>query len=497
MQSLLDILDLVERHSSKPESQKAVSNTENARETIALVVQDTNRLTVDGLLTQEAMTPGNEPAMPLAVENKETQEERDKEQIQGTSSLSMSVFNLSNSIVGSGILGLSYALANTGIVLFLFLFIVITGVTKYSINLLLRCSEKTGCLNFENMGEKVYGTKGKYVIFGTTFIQNMGAILLYLFIIKNELPGVIKVFMGKEDKFLAWYVDDRVLIILVTAIIIFPLCLMKNLEFLGYTSGFSLFCMIFFLIVIIQKKFELSCSVSYTKTLSNETEEMCTARYIVLNFESVYALPTIAFAYVCHQAILPIYRDLKNRSLEKMKIVTNISLLSMCVLYLMTAFFGYLTFYGEVQPSLLHTYSSESIIIVIVRLSVMTSITFTVPVLFLTSRESLAELLRKSHFNTGERTVIAMILLSIEVFIVIFIPTMKDVFGVLGTTTSTTLIFIIPTTLFLKVTSSDSEKKSERLWAFSFLALGLMFSAVSIPLVVYDWATSSSTSETN
>ncbi|XP_015743920.1 sodium-coupled neutral amino acid transporter 1-like, partial [Python bivittatus] len=36
----------------------------------------------------------------------------------GTTSLGMSVFNLSNAIMGSGILGLAFALANTGIVLF-------------------------------------------------------------------------------------------------------------------------------------------------------------------------------------------------------------------------------------------------------------------------------------------------------------------------------------------------------------------------------------------
>ncbi|KAB0366742.1 hypothetical protein FD754_010898, partial [Muntiacus muntjak] len=38
--------------------------------------------------------------------------------IPGTTSLGMSVFNLSNAIMGSGILGLAFALANTGILLF-------------------------------------------------------------------------------------------------------------------------------------------------------------------------------------------------------------------------------------------------------------------------------------------------------------------------------------------------------------------------------------------
>lgn len=38
---------------------------------------------------------------------------------EGKTSFGMSVFNLSNAIMGSGILGLAYAMANTGIILFL------------------------------------------------------------------------------------------------------------------------------------------------------------------------------------------------------------------------------------------------------------------------------------------------------------------------------------------------------------------------------------------
>lgn len=41
----------------------------------------------------------------------------------GHASFGMSVFNLSNAIMGSGILGLSFAMANTGIILFVWVFV--------------------------------------------------------------------------------------------------------------------------------------------------------------------------------------------------------------------------------------------------------------------------------------------------------------------------------------------------------------------------------------
>jgi len=54
------------------------------------------------------------------------------------------------------------------------------------------------------------------------------------------------------------------------------------------------------------------------------------------------------------------------------------------------------------------------------------------------------------------------------------------------------LIFILPSSLYLKITSQDGDKGTQRIWAALFLVLGVLFSLVSIPLVIYDWACSSS-----
>lgn len=44
-------------------------------------------------------------------------------QFEGKTSFGMSVFNLSNAIMGSGILGLAFAMSNTGIILFLWVYV--------------------------------------------------------------------------------------------------------------------------------------------------------------------------------------------------------------------------------------------------------------------------------------------------------------------------------------------------------------------------------------
>ncbi|XP_051045700.1 sodium-coupled neutral amino acid symporter 1 [Phodopus roborovskii] len=432
-----------------------------------------------------------------SLTNSHLEKRKCDEYIPGTTSLSMSVFNLSNAIMGSGILGLAFALANTGILLFLILLTSVTLLSIYSINLLLICSKETGCMVYEKLGEQVFGTTGKLVIFGATSLQNTGAMLSYLFIVKNELPSAIKFLMGKEEAFSAWYVDGRVLVVLVTFCIILPLCLLKNLGYLGYTSGFSLSCMVFFLIVVIYKKFQISCmSIEQNSTISANVTDMCTPKFVTFNSKTVYALPTIAFAFVCHPSVLPIYSELKDRSQKKMQMVSNISFFAMFVMYFLTAIFGYLTFYEKVQSDLLHKYQSENdILILTVQLAVIMAVILTVPVLFFTVRSSLFELAKKTKFHLCRHVLVTIILLVIINLLVIFIPSMKDIFGVVGVTSANMLIFILPSSLYLKITNQDGDKGTQRIWAALFLALGVLFSLISIPLVIYDWACSSSSDE--
>ncbi|KAK2101694.1 hypothetical protein P7K49_019360, partial [Saguinus oedipus] len=197
---------------------------------------------------------------------------------------------------------------------------------------------------------------------------------------------------------------------------------------------------------------------------------MCTPKYVTFNSKTVYALPTIAFAFVCHPSVLPIYSELKDRSQKKMQMVSNISFFAMFVMYFLTAVFGYLTFYASasaawplevdltreefktssnvacrhlpppvpqqvcgnnVQSDLLHKYQSkDDILILTVRLAVIVAVILTVPVLFFTVRSSLFELAKKTKFNLCRHIVVTCILLVIINLLVIFIPSMKDIFGV-------------------------------------------------------------------
>ncbi|XP_045718283.1 sodium-coupled neutral amino acid transporter 3 isoform X2 [Mirounga angustirostris] len=426
---------------------------------------------------------------------------------EGKTSFGMSVFNLSNAIMGSGILGLAYAMANTGIILFLFLLTAVALLSSYSIHLLLKSSGIVGIRAYEQLGYRAFGTPGKLAAALAITLQNIGAMSSYLYIIKSELPLVIQTFLNLEEQTSDWYMNGNYLVILVSVTVILPLALMRQLGYLGYSSGFSLSCMVFFLIAVIYKKFHVPCPlpvnfanitgnfslVEVTKEeaqlrVETETTALCTPSYFTLNSQvptgqgggggpresgggcpdvvpvspqTAYTIPIMAFAFVCHPEVLPIYTELKDPSKRKMQHISNLSISVMYVMYFLAALFGYLTFYDGVESELLHTYSKVDpfdVLILCVRVAVLTAVTLTVPIVLFPVRRAIQQMLFKNQeFSWLRHTLIAIGLLTCINLLVIFAPNILGIFGVIGATSAPCLIFIFPAIFYFRIIPTERE----------------------------------------
>ncbi|KAM9671793.1 sodium-coupled neutral amino acid symporter 2 isoform 1-T2 [Trichechus inunguis] len=428
----------------------------------------------------------------------------------GTTSFGMSVFNLSNAIVGSGILGLSYAMANTGIALFIILLTFVSIVSLYSVHLLLKTANEGGSLLYEQLGHKAFGLVGKLAASGSVTVQNIGAMSSYLFIVKYELPLVIQALMNLEDTTGLWYLNGDYLVLLVSLVLILPLSLLRNLGYLGYTSGLSLLCMVFFLIVVICKKFEIPCPMeiallineTINSTLTQPTfapdvtfnmteDDSCRPHYFIFNSQTVYAVPILTFSFVCHPAVLPIYEELKDRSRRRMMNVSRISFFAMFLMYLLAALFGYLTFYEHVEAELLHTYSAvmaADILLLIVRLAVLMAVTLTVPVVIFPIRSSITQLLcAGKDFSWWRHSFITTSILGLTNLLVIFVPTIRDIFGFIGASAAAMLIFILPSAFYIKLVKKEPMKSVQKIGALLFLLSGIVVMTGSMTLIVLDW----------
>ncbi|XP_077185573.1 sodium-coupled neutral amino acid transporter 5 [Paroedura picta] len=431
---------------------------------------------------------------------------------EGKTSFGMSVFNLSNAIMGSGILGLAYAMSTTGIILFVVLLISIALLSSYSIHLLLECAGVVGIRAYEQLGLRAFGHGGKVVAAVIISMHNIGAMSSYLFIVKSELPLVIQTFLGLKEGTGEWYMEGNVLIIIVSVSVILPLALMKHLGYLGYTSGLSLTCMFFFLVSVIYKKFQITCSFNGTyyeespvyynghNATTERKDDVCVAKIFTGSSETAYAIPILAFAFVCHPEVLPIYTELRRASKRRMQNVANVSILAMFVMYLLTAVFGYLTFYGNVEAEMLHTYIKVDPLdrlILSVRLAVLLAVTLTVPVVLFPIRRAIQQLLfPKKDFSWSRHIAIATCLLVLVNILVIFVPNIKDIFGVIGATSAPSLIFILPSIFYIRLVPNEKESllSKSKIQAACFATLGFIFMVMSLSFIVADWVTTGKSS---
>ncbi|XP_024096873.1 sodium-coupled neutral amino acid transporter 5 isoform X5 [Pongo abelii] len=359
----------------------------------------------EGFLPSRGPAPGSKPVQFMDFE--------------GKTSFGMSVFNLSNAIMGSGILGLAYAMAHTGVIFFLALLLCIALLSSYSIHLLLTCAGIAG--------------------------------------------------------------------------------------YLGYTSGLSLTCMLFFLVSVIYKKFQLGCAIGRNETAmeseapvglpSQGLNSSCEAQMFTVDSQMSYTVPIMAFAFVCHPEVLPIYTELCRPSKRRMQAVANVSIGAMFCMYGLTATFGYLTFYSSVKAEMLHMYSQKDPLILCVRLAVLLAVTLTVPVVLFPIRRALQQLLFPGKaFSWPRHVAIALILLVLVNVLVICVPTIRDIFGVIGSTSAPSLIFILPSIFYLRIVPSEVEPflSWPKIQALCFGVLGVLFMAVSLGFMFANWATGQS-----
>ncbi|XP_054828474.1 probable sodium-coupled neutral amino acid transporter 6 [Eublepharis macularius] len=409
------------------------------------------------------------------------------------SSFGFSVLNLMNAIMGSGILGLAYAMAKTGIIGFSVLLLIVAVLAAYSVFLLLSLCIHTAVTSYEDLGLFAFGLPGKVLVACTIVVQNIGAMSSYLFIVKSELPGAIAGLLNRDPSS-AWYLDGQLLLLITSICIIFPLALLPKIGFLGYTSSLSFFFMVYFALVIVIKKWSVPCPpmqnfVAEYFQVSNSTED-CKPALFNFSKESAYVIPIMAFSFLCHTSVLPIYCELQSPSKSRMQKVANTGIGLSFLVYLLSALFGYLTFYDRVDSELLQGYSKylpHDTVIMTVKIGILLAVLLTVPLIHFPARKAVM-MVFFSHlpFSVTRHIFVTLALNATVVLLAVYVPDIKHLFGVVGSTTSTCLLFVYPGLFYLKLSMEDFISR-QKLGACALLVFGLLVGLLSLVLIIYDW----------
>ncbi|XP_062486479.1 putative sodium-coupled neutral amino acid transporter 11 isoform X2 [Pezoporus occidentalis] len=344
----------------------------------------------------------------------------------GKGDLASAGFNIINSIIGSGIIGLPYSMKEAGFPLGVLLLFGVAYITDYSIILLIKGGNLSSANTYQDLVRKTYGLVGYLILSTLQFLYPFIAMISYNIITGDTLTKVFQRIPGVgTDNVLT---DRHFIILLTTIIFTLPISLYRDIAKLGKVSLISLILTIVILIVVMVR----------TVTFSPQVPKSENA-WIFAKSNAVQAVGVMSFAFICNHNSFLIYGSLEEPTLKNWSRVTHVSVSLAVIISVVFATCGYMTFTGYTEGDLFENYCRDDSLATFGRFCYGVTVILTFPLECFVTRE--------------------------------------------GVLSATPLVFIIPSACYLKL-SKERWNHSDNLISCLILAVGVLVMTVGFVLTV-------------
>ena len=265
--------------------------------------------------------------------------------------------NLMNSIVGAGIIGIPYALRQSGIVVGTFLLVLVAYLTDKSLRMMMDCAlfhpklRKCGIYTFEELIQIPFGRIGYQFILGSMFIMAYGAMIAYLIIIKDTIP---KVFGYTNNSF----VEKELIMTISSIVIILPLALLRDISMLSFTSAISVAADVALVVIIV-----VFSPVASTIDEYDGNGLIGIIQDFWISPQLFIGLGVLSTAMACQHSAFLISGSLSNITPHRWSIVTFRSISTATIMTLLLGIFGFLGYLSQTQGNVLNNFPEQSVAI--------------------------------------------------------------------------------------------------------------------------------------
>jgi len=301
-------------------------------------------------------------------------------------SLSSSVLTLCNTIFGSGMLTIPYALSTIGLINGIIAIVLFGCTSMFTLYLLIQCAKVVGGRNvsFFSISSRTY-PKLSIVFDLAVGIKCFGVSISYLVIIGELLPKVTLGLFPSISK-------DSVCLtslfwITVSMLIVVPLSFQKSLSSLKYASSISLISVSYIAILVAYFFFsgnkpvknidnEIGSKSMSSLLSTNITDDIQyplshEISYFKWSLDFFRVLPIFVFAYTCHQNILTVFNEMRittRRRDNRHKTSFGSTIISIIIaisVYLTIGITGYLTFGNSTKSNIISMYPPSNKLVLI------------------------------------------------------------------------------------------------------------------------------------
>lgn len=404
------------------------------------------------------------------------------------------VVNVVADLCPSGFLSLSYGMDGTGYIWTIVIMIIFYCLCVYTMWCCGRTCEISGERDFASQWALVIGPGGAWIPLLVIVIVAFGALLCYACYFGDLLEEVMPA--------LGLHLPRYACLICFSLFPALPLCLLKNLSALAYTSSAAVVALIYTAAVMAIRLHDGSYApggMFYGGLRADLVPNPPEGHYLFnIGGRTLLFVNILAMAFHCHCNACKYYRELQNTTPRHFRNCTIVAMGVALVLYATIAMVGFKTFGRAANGTILKNYSLEDMPVNIARILISISLVASYAIMFSALREAFIGLLKHifqgavaSSFDlVWRQDVLSAILVGGVTMCGVLSKDSGLVDGFVGAFCGNAIIYIIPCLLYTATVRSFLDKKrNRRSMAFStfLVCLGVLLAiAGCICLVVFE-----------
>ena len=302
--------------------------------------------------------------------------------------------NLLNCILDAGLVGVPYALGQSGLVLGTCMVIATGLLTCYGLELLIHIADPAArhgaisCVAYEEVAELAGGKRMRMLVVLVQFLYCFGALVGYVFVVKDSLATAIKALLGgSKGDIVSDNVDELLYAGGVALIVIFPLCCLRSVADLGHVSAVTVG-----IVVMLIAIFSGNLAMEGFQGDPND-------KYSYYGRSSFFdVVGTCIFAFMCHHNEFSIYRSLgSDATPQNFKPVLRGAVAISVVMSLAIGIVAFFSFGNSLNSDIFKNYTSSAPAIQVAKLGMVVNMLLSFPMNFGVAREMLQVLLSQAQ----------------------------------------------------------------------------------------------------
>eukprot|EP01084_Bolivina_argentea_P081761 148032_1 len=402
---------------------------------------------------------------------------------QDKASIVSSIMNLIISVIGAGTLGIPYAVAQTGYVIAIILFIFVAILTVVTLNLNLEpAQELIPNASYNRLCDETTPKLKKFVDFSVS-ITTFGILCAYFVVIGDLLPDVVITFYDDDDDHL--FTNRRTWIIIYLIIFILPTVRLRKMDSLRFTSLFAILCFMYIMGVIIVYTLVDDLNPCRDDPIHGPDHCMGDIHAFPTNYLAIFkAIPIFFLAYSCHFNCFSICNELENSNMSRLNMITSTTMFVCMLIYATIGFGAYFTYGTNIDSNIILHYP-HSVVLLILRVSLSFAIAFGYPVILFSTRNCLISLIfqnvnttkiPKQKLDNKRFYLLTYSIVACSFTVSMITDDITDIFAIVGSTGTTVIAFILPGLFYYNYQFKyKKQNKWKRKCALFFTIAGIVF----------------------